>query len=260
MRVLSGCRDIKYFISPIIVQEKSIKTAYPTPLIMVSYLYHSTLNATALNQSPTNNKLLNLSSLPQDKLNRKEIRANIRAARRSLSPDQQSSLGKQACTLMLAKLKFLRVKHLAIYLTNDGELDTRVLIEALWKLDIQVYLPRLHPFSKGNLVFLAYTPSTPLVQNSLKIWEPKLDITQMILPHRLDVVVTPLVAFDLTGNRMGMGGGFYDRTLANWTTRGKPFPIGFAHDCQQVESLPCEHWDVPLPMLVTPTRVLLFDS
>ena len=192
------------------------------------------------------------------KSTRTQIRAQVRSARRSISDNKQQDFAASSAQLMLAEIIKLEAKHVALYLTNDGELDTRVLIDALWKLDIQVYLPRLHPFCKGNLLFLAYTPSTSLVQNSLKIWEPKLDITQMILPHRLDVVVTPLVAFDLSGNRMGMGGGFYDRTLANWMTRGKPFPIGFAHDCQQVESLPCEHWDVPLPMLVTPTQVLVF--
>lgn len=194
------------------------------------------------------------------KSTRTQIRTQVRSARRSISDSEQQDFAASSAHLMLTEIIKLEAKHVALYLTNDGELDTRVLIDALWELDIRLYLPRLHPFSKGNLLFLAYTPSTLLMRNSLNIWEPKLDVTQMILPHRLDVVVTPLVAFDLSGNRMGMGGGFYDRTLANWTTRGKPFPIGFAHDCQQVDSLPCEHWDVPLPMLVTPTQVLTFDA
>ncbi|AQS39937.1 5-formyltetrahydrofolate cyclo-ligase [Shewanella psychrophila] len=192
------------------------------------------------------------------KSTRTEIRAQVRSARRSISSNEQQGFAASSAQLMLAEIIKLEAKHVALYLTNDGELDTCVLINALWDLGVHVYLPRLHPFSKGNLLFLAYTPTTLLMQNSLKIWEPKLDITQMMLPHRLDVVVAPLVAFDKQGNRMGMGGGFYDRTLANWTEQRKPFPIGFAHDCQQVENLPCEHWDVPLPMLVTPTRVLVF--
>ncbi len=190
---------------------------------------------------------------------RKAIRAQIRSARRSISESEQQGFANGAADLMLAEIIKLKAKHVALYLTNDGELDTQQLIKMLWAREVKVYLPRLHPFSKGNLLFLAYTSATALQQNSLKIWEPKLDITQMILPHLLDVVVTPLVAFDKDGNRMGMGGGFYDRTLANWPLTGKPYPIGFAHDCQQVDSIPCEHWDVPLPMLVTPTRVLNFE-
>ncbi|ACA88241.1 5-formyltetrahydrofolate cyclo-ligase [Shewanella woodyi] len=191
-------------------------------------------------------------------IKRSEIRSNIRAARRNISPQQQACFGQQACAHMLTKLEELKVKRLALYLTNDGELDTQPLIKALWQNDIEVYLPRLHPFSQGNLLFLAYRSNTSLVQNSLKIWEPKLDITQMILPHQLDVIVTPLVAFDEAGNRMGMGGGFYDRTLMNWERMGSPLPIGYAHDCQQVNRLPCEHWDIPLPMIITPTKTWKF--
>lgn len=196
----------------------------------------------------------------ESQASRKAIRELIRRQRRSISNCEQQDFAFNSTQLMLTELANINAKHVALYLTNDGELDTAILIEALWQQGINVYLPRLHPFSKGNLIFLAYTCTTPLQQNSLKIWEPRLDITQMILPHEIDVVVTPLVAFDNQGNRMGMGGGYYDRTLEDWRLTGKPYPVGLAHDCQQVDSLPCEHWDVPLPMLVTPTRVLRFVS
>lgn len=188
------------------------------------------------------------------------IRGTVRQARRDISPEQQTQYASAAATLSISALHKLNVSKVALYLTNDGELDTKPLIEALWRAGIEVYLPRLHPFSAGNLLFLRYTANTKLVQNSLKIWEPKLDITQMLLTHELDVVITPLVAFDKQGNRMGMGGGYYDRTLANWQQSGKPYPIGFSHDCQQVASLPCEDWDVPLPMIITPSTVFKFTD
>ncbi|MCK8044546.1 5-formyltetrahydrofolate cyclo-ligase [Shewanella sp. 1CM18E] len=188
------------------------------------------------------------------------VRSSIRQARRSLSTKQQTLYASAAAELAISALSGLNVRRIALYLTNDGELDTKPLIEALWQQNIEVYLPRLHPFSAGNLVFLRYTANTKLVQNSLKIWEPKLDITQMLLTHELDVVITPLVAFDKQGNRMGMGGGYYDRTLANWQQSGKPYPIGFSHDCQQVASLSCEYWDVPLPMIITPSTVFKFTD
>lgn len=185
---------------------------------------------------------------------RKAIRSQIREARRSLTAEQQDSFAVMAADCTLSKLKQLKAQRVALYLTHDGELDTQPLIEALWQHNIEVYLPRLHPFSSGNLLFLRYQADTKMQKNNMKIWEPKLNITQMLLPHQIDVVITPLVAFDLQGNRMGMGGGFYDRTLANWQHKGKPFPIGYAHDCQQVDALPCEHWDVPLPLIVTPSQ------
>ena len=107
--------------------------------------------------------------------------------------------------------------------------------------------------SRGNLLFLHYTPETPLVHNRFNILEPELDVRHVLPLGSLDVVLTPLVAFDSAGQRLGMGGGFYDRTLQNWQHRG-PYPIGLAHDCQQVEQVPVEHWDIPLPEIVTPAQ------
>lgn len=155
---------------------------------------------------------------------------------------------------MLAFEPVIRAQTVALFLSFDGELNTTPLIEALWLADKNVYLPVLHPFSPGNLLFLRYTPQSNLVTNRLKILEPKLDVRDVLPLNKLDVLVTPLVAFDETGQRLGMGGGFYDRTLQNWQQHGF-YPVGLAHDCQQVETLPVEQWDIPLPAVVTPSRL-----
>ena len=78
-----------------------------------------------------------------------------------------------------------------------------------------------------------------------------------IIPtNQLDIICTPLVAFDKQGHRLGMGGGYYDRTLAPWFHyKSGPKPIGLAHSCQEVEQLPVESWDVPLPKIVTPKQI-----
>lgn len=96
----------------------------------------------------------------------------------------------------------------AVFLSFDGELDTQPLIEQLWRAGKRVYLPVLHPFSAGNLLFLNYHPQSELVMNRLKIHEPKLDVRDVLPLSRLDVLITPLVAFDEYGQRLGMGGGF----------------------------------------------------
>jgi 5-formyltetrahydrofolate cyclo-ligase len=192
------------------------------------------------------------------KVSRDQLRKTIRSARKSLSATEQSQASLSACQRMLDTLQTHKAQHVALYLTHDGELATPPLIEALWQLGIQTYLPRLHPFNAGQLLFLHYTPDTPMQANQFGILEPQLDVRAVIPIERLDVVITPLVTFDLKGNRMGMGGGYYDRTLANWQQKGKPLPMGYAHDCQQVVNLPCDHWDVPLPFIITPSRVLRF--
>ena len=71
----------------------------------------------------------------------------------------------------------------------------------------------------------------------------------MLPLNELDIIFTPLVAFDRQGNRLGMGGGFYDRTLQQWQQKSF-IPVGLAHQCQQVEKLPVETWDIPLERIL----------
>ena len=195
-----------------------------------------------------------MTQLPEHTLSRQDIRQIIRQRRRALPPEQQHLFGQQAAARMMAWPHMLTAKTVALFLSFDGELDTQPLIEQLWQAGKRVYLPVLHPFSPGNLLFLHYHPRSHLVINRLKISEPKLDVRDVLPLNQLDVLITPLVAFDEQGQRLGMGGGFYDRTLQNWQQLGIQ-PVGYAHDCQQVTTLPVEEWDIPLPAVVTPSKI-----
>ncbi|PHM33272.1 5-formyltetrahydrofolate cyclo-ligase [Xenorhabdus innexi] len=184
---------------------------------------------------------------------RKSIRKDIRQLRKSLSPEQQLQFALQAAERVVTHPKIQQAKKIALYLSFDGELDTRPLIQQLWQQNKQVYLPVLHPFSRNHLLFLRYQPDTPLIQNQFKIEEPPLDIRQVLPVSELDIMFIPLVAFDRSGQRLGMGGGFYDRTLAKWQQQHF-YPIGLAHNFQLVDSLPSASWDIPLPEIITPEK------
>ena len=176
---------------------------------------------------------------------RQQLRQFIRQQRAALTLQQQKFAKQKIAQIAVDFLTPLNIKNIAVYLSFDGEISTNQLIETLWRQGYHLYLPVLHPFSEGNLLFLAYTPTTKLIKNKFNILEPKLDVRQVLPAEQLDIIFTPLVAFDLKKNRLGMGGGFYDRTLENW--QNKPFlPVGLAHRCQQVEHIPTENWDMPL--------------
>lgn len=187
-------------------------------------------------------------------LQRHEIRQRVRHLRRAMTDEQQAQAAEQLAELALNYAPLSAARNIALFLSVDGELNTRPLIARLWHLKKAVYLPVLHPFSPGNLLFLRYSPDTPLIPNKLRIPEPPLDIRQLITLDQLDLMLVPLVAFDQHGQRLGMGGGFYDRTLQNWQQHGF-LPVGLAHDCQQVDSLPVAEWDVPLPAVMTPSTL-----
>lgn len=187
---------------------------------------------------------------------RRHLRQQVRHARRQLSLAQQQAAAKQLVNQVMQRPHLAQAQSVALYLANDGELDPLPLIHWYWAQGAQVYLPVLHPFCPGYLLFLRYLPHTPMHTNALGIREPKLDIRLIAPKPQLAIIYTPLVAFDAQGHRLGMGGGFYDRTLANTQNAGQSFPtvVGLAHDCQQVADLPIESWDVPLVELLTPTQ------
>lgn len=185
---------------------------------------------------------------------RQDIRTHVRHLRRALTAEQQQEAAVQAADKALNFAPVQQARKIALFLSFDGELNTRPLIAKLWQHKQQVYLPVLHPFAKGQLLFFRYEATTTLTPNKLRIPEPPLDIRNLATLSELDVVMVPLVAFDRQGQRLGMGGGFYDRTLQNWQQHNF-LPVGLAHDCQEVDDLPVADWDVPLPAMITPSKI-----
>ncbi len=188
---------------------------------------------------------------------RQLIRKQIRQARQQLSSAQQQQAAKALSQQFLNLPELLNSQHIAVYLHNDGEIATAELINSLWQLGKSVYLPVLHPFTSGYLLFQHYQPNTLLTSNKYGIAEPILSCQDIKVVAELDLILTPLVAFDAQGQRIGMGGGFYDRTFAEQPLAQRRM-IGLAHDCQQVACIPTEAWDVPLPMVLTPSAVFRF--
>ncbi len=160
----------------------------------------------------------------------------------------------------IAMPQLMQQQHFALYLANDGELSTAPLIQALWQAGKRVYLPLLDPDHPGQLVFMPYHAGTKLLPNRFGIGEPALNPSQLAPLNQLQVIFTPLVAFDHHGNRLGMGGGFYDRTLAQLPKDHHCQLMGLAHDCQQVAHIPVQSWDQPLQAVITPSRYLPFKQ
>lgn len=195
----------------------------------------------------------------------------MREQRLLLSPQQQLVAARKLSALLIAQPWFQRAQNIAIYLAHDGEIDPRVFADkALYRKKL-CHLPSLHPIKKNHLWFADY--DGPRIKNKYGIEEPDAKRNQMFNAQQLDVVLLPLVAFDPQGGRLGMGGGYYDRTFeflhkkvnreANkGVTKGlnssvqKPKLIGLAHHFQQVQQLHVESWDVPLDAIVTDEQVI----
>ena len=195
---------------------------------------------------------------------RDAIRKTIRASRRALTNEAQQNASEKLLSTLITHPKILKAKRVSVTLAYDGEIDLICFIEWCWQQNKQVYLPVVHPDEPGQLIFVEYTLNTEMNINRYGIKEPKLIIENSCFANtcpvtELDIVFTPLVAFDQQGNRIGMGGGYYDRLLSPWFEKQTgPYPIGLAHDCQYLDALPIQNWDVPLPEIITPTHHFCF--
>lgn len=182
-----------------------------------------------------------------------QLRQQKRALRRSLSITEQRHHSRLLCQNVTAARNYLSSQRIACYLANDGEIDPQPLIEHAWSMNKRVYLPILAPF-RHSLYFAPYEAGSKLKLNQFRIPEPVCHPSRWISARQLDLLLLPLVAFDPTGNRVGMGGGFYDRTLAYLQHRQhwrKPVLAGLAHEIQKVDQLDRQNWDVPLDYIIT---------
>ena len=187
-------------------------------------------------------------------LSKNQLRRRLRDARTALTPQHQAAAAVQLATRLVTSPLFRAGHRIACYLSSDGEIDPRPLIERLWKMKRECYLPVLSRLSHDRLWFARVVPDTPLAPNRFGIPEPVVRASALLRAQELDLILLPLVGFDLDGNRLGMGGGFYDRSLAFLQHRRywkKPRLVGLAHACQQVAALTPSPWDIPLAAIAT---------
>ncbi|MWJ29169.1 5-formyltetrahydrofolate cyclo-ligase [Halomonas sp. ZH2S] len=194
-------------------------------------------------------------------IDKPSLRRELRRRRRGLTPRQQRDASRRLCQRLKQLPEIRRARRISLYLPVGGEIDPTPLIGWLRRRNVRVYLPVLRPFAENHLWLVEYRPNTPMIKNRFGIFEPaprySAQRRNRLPAWGLDVMIVPLVGFDAQGNRMGMGGGFYDRTLA-FTRRRRPRPwlIGVAHSCQQVPHLPPEPWDISLQAIVSDQEVV----
>ncbi|MGE8188094.1 5-formyltetrahydrofolate cyclo-ligase [Pseudomonas sp. NPDC086278] len=187
-------------------------------------------------------------------LPRPQLRRMLRKARRALTSRQQRQAARGLYKQLAQQPLFRRAKHIALYLPTDGEIDPRLLLRAAQRRGKATYLPVLSAWPRTKMVFQRIRPGEKLKPNRFRILEPRPNLARQRKVWALDLVLLPLVGFDDVGGRLGMGGGFYDRSLAYMARRKtwrKPTLLGLAHECQKVERLAQASWDVPLQGTVT---------
>lgn len=181
----------------------------------------------------------------------RQVNRDLRAALDQASQEQAASLlGERICAMP----EFERAQHIATYYAVNGEISLDPVIDEALALGKQVYLPNL---DQKSLRFSPYSRQQKMRINKFRLPEPDVRDDEMLVPEALDLVLAPLVVFDAMRNRIGMGGGFYDRSFEfrKNPNRLQPVLIGVAHELQKVDRLEPESWDVRLDLIVTDQAV-----
>lgn len=189
--------------------------------------------------------------------NKNALRQALRKKRSALTHGEIHAKSHSAVMHFIHSPLFKNNEYFACYLAQDNEIETSLFFEYIFQQKKKCYLPHL---DKDHMNFASYELGDELIPNQYNILEPVVTGKNHRDAKDMDVILAPLVGFDDQGNRLGMGGGFYDRTLAflHHKQHDNPSVVGLAFDCQRADAIPTEAWDVRLDAVLTENGLHFF--
>ena len=187
------------------------------------------------------------------------LREQVFLKRKSLSEKEQSESGESLVKLWKSIEGLYRTKKIVLYWPVNREISTNSLISYFLKDGSKCYLPIIAQDKENNMLeFAPFEVDSPITNNRFNISEPS--TAARVDLNELDIIFLPCVCFDSRGNRIGMGGGFYDKTLRQLSKNQKPQLILLAYDFQKVQSCFPENHDIKADACLTPNKFLKFKE
>ena len=186
-----------------------------------------------------------------------EQRRQLQARRAGLSVAERMAAADAVADNVCRHPDFARPGYVAGYWATRAELPLHALQLRLRPNQVWC-LPVVQP--DGSLKFGPWRQGDPLISNRYGIPEPDLAPDSLLAPQEMSLVLLPLLGYDRLGHRLGMGGGYYDRSFAfRHLQAPPPTLVGVAYACQEVDLLGHDEWDVPLDALASERELLNFD-
>ncbi|GGI89978.1 5-formyltetrahydrofolate cyclo-ligase [Legionella impletisoli] len=174
------------------------------------------------------------------------LRKKLKQIRNALSQEEQMQQSHRICSHIKNLEPFKFAKKIALYSALPGEVN----LDELWQIALHqdkiCYFPVLQP--DLTLAFLPVDTNTEWTKNRFNINEPVVDLVHEVKPENLDIIFMPLLGFDEQGTRLGMGAGYYDRTLSNHIF---PLLAGVAFEVQKLDYIKPDTWDIPMAVTIT---------
>lgn len=185
------------------------------------------------------------------------LRQKLRAARRAIPAAERIGAADTLAQRLLALPFAPEQGHVAGYWAMDGEIALHG-----WQLKLPPPLVYCLPVLCNDILrFAPWRPGAALVTNRFGIPEPDVPRERLIGAINMALVVVPLVGFDAHGHRLGMGGGWYDRSFGfRIEHAAPPWLVGAGFAAQQLDAIATQTWDVPLDAICSERGTLMVDS
>ncbi|MDP6543988.1 MAG: 5-formyltetrahydrofolate cyclo-ligase [Phycisphaerae bacterium] len=183
---------------------------------------------------------------------KKQLRAEIKAVLAAMDPDQAARQSSAAAARLIAEREFNDARSVMIFLPIPGEINALDIARAAWASGKRVAVPKIRAPGVMDAIEI-HSLDKDLAPGAMDILEPIGN--EVLAASELDLIVAPALAFDRRGNRLGRGGGYYDRFISQ---TGGCLVCGLAFDGQLLDELPAEPHDQPVNMLATNVEFLRF--
>lgn len=186
-----------------------------------------------------------------------QIRQRLRLQRAELPLKSFNKMSATIAKNISESKVFKDAQRIGFYHSVKGEADP----SSLRTTRKHFFLPVISKNLNEGLVFIEMNNDTQFENNKFSIPEPVYDEEKIVAANTLDLVIVPLLGFDRKGNRLGMGGGFYDRCFAfKKQENTKPILVGYAYNFQELDTLKAEPWDVGLDMIATESELIKINT
>ncbi|MGO1370042.1 5-formyltetrahydrofolate cyclo-ligase [Senegalia sp. (in: firmicutes)] len=188
---------------------------------------------------------------------KKQLRKKILNERKKLSKEEVNTLSEKIISYLIKMEEFKNSKTIMTYLSFKEEVNTFKLIEKM--MDLEKNVLTTYTDKNKNIIVPCKLKDLDesLDENPFGYLEPKEDLIEEVDPGQIDLIITPGLAFDKKGNRIGYGGGYYDKLLAR---APQAIKIALSYDFQILSKVPNGKFDIPVDYIVTPTKIIVCEN
>jgi len=187
-------------------------------------------------------------------MNKEEIRRKILKERLSLSSEDIRDKSRQVFLNLAETVEYINSQNIMFYVATRSEVQTEEIIKMSIKIGKNVFVPIILPEFINLAPSKIFDFDTELEKGKKGIFEPKKEYYRLFPPEDIDLIIIPGVAFDLSGNRIGRGFGYYDNFLRKVRSSAKIVALAF--EMQIVKKIPNDKNDIPVNKIITETRTI----